>query len=75
MIFSAHPQSHSRLVGCYMLFYAVGSGLGARAGTHMYALGGLERRLLAGAGVSLSALLFWRLTLRGMPPSATAVEQ
>ncbi len=29
MIFSAHPQSHSRLVGCYMLFYAVGSGLGA----------------------------------------------
>ena len=37
MIFSAHPQSHSRLVGCYMLFYAVGSGLGARAGTHMYA--------------------------------------
>ena len=40
MIFSAHPQSHSRLVGCYMLFYAVGSGLGARAGTHMYARAG-----------------------------------
>ena len=74
MIFSAHPQSHSRLVGCYMLFYAVGSGLGARRAP-ICTPGGLERRLLAGAGVSLSALLFWRLTLRGMPPSATAVEQ
>lgn len=75
MIFRAHPQSHSRLVGCYMLFYAVGSGLGAFAGTHMYAWAGWSGVCWLGAGVSLSALLFWRLTLRGMPPSAAAVEQ
>ncbi|CUZ52921.1 Inner membrane transport protein ynfM [Serratia marcescens] len=75
MIFSAHPQSHSRLVGCYMLFYAVGSGLGAFAGIHMYAWAGWSGVCWLGAGVSLSALLFWRLTLRGMPPSAAAVEQ
>lgn len=68
MIFSAHPQSHSRLVGCYMLFYAVGSGLGARAGTHMYARAGWSGVCWLGAGVSLSALLFWRLTLRGCRP-------
>ena len=49
MIFSAHPQSHSRLVGCYMLFYAVGSGLGARRAP-ICTPGGLERRLLAGGG-------------------------
>jgi predicted MFS family arabinose efflux permease len=67
MIFRAHPQSHSRLVGCYMLFYAVGSGLGAFACTHMYAWAGWSGVCWLGAGVSLSALLFWRLTLRGMP--------
>ncbi|HGY5697789.1 TPA: MFS transporter, partial [Serratia marcescens] len=70
MIFSAHPQSHSRLVGCYMLFYAVGSGLGAFAGTHMYAWVGWSGVCWLGAGVSLSALLFWRLTLCGMPDAA-----
>lgn len=70
MIFSAHPQSHSRLVGCYMLFYAVGSGLGAFAGTHMYAWAGWSGVCWLGAGVSLSALLFWRLTLCGMPDAA-----
>jgi predicted MFS family arabinose efflux permease len=31
MIFRAKPASHSRLVGLYMFFYAVGSGLGALA--------------------------------------------
>ncbi|EPM1538668.1 MFS transporter, partial [Serratia marcescens] len=72
MIFSAHPQSHSRLVACYMLFYAVGSGLGAFVGTHMYAWAGWSGVCWLGAGVSLSALLFWRLTLRGMPETAGA---
>ncbi|CAI0871130.1 MFS transporter [Serratia ficaria] len=70
MIFSAHPQSHSRLVGCYMLFYAVGSGLGAFASTHVYAWAGWSGVCWLGAGVSLSALLFWRLTLRFMPGRA-----
>ncbi|QUY48100.1 MFS transporter [Serratia plymuthica] len=75
MIFSAHPQAHSRLVGCYMLFYAVGSGLGAFAGTHVYAVAGWPGVCGLGAGVSLVALLFWWLTLRGMPASGAAVEQ
>ena len=70
MIFSAHPQLHSRLVACYMLFYAVGSGLGAFVGTHVYAWAGWSGVCWLGAGVSLSALLFWRLTLRGMPDAA-----
>ncbi|OJT44610.1 MFS transporter [Serratia plymuthica] len=75
MIFSAHPQAHSRLVGCYMLFYAVGSGLGAFASTHVYAVAGWPGVCWLGAGVSLVALLFWWLTLRGMPASGAAVEQ
>lgn len=69
LIFSAHPQAHSRLVGCYMLFYAVGSGLGAFASTHVFALAGWSGVCWLGAGVSLIALLFWGLTLRAMPAS------
>ncbi|CAI1063305.1 MFS transporter [Serratia quinivorans] len=72
LIFSAHPQSHSRLVGCYMLFYAVGSGLGAFASTHVFALAGWYGVCWLGAGVSLTALLFWGLTLRAMPVSDAA---
>ncbi|CAI1195603.1 MFS transporter [Serratia liquefaciens] len=72
LIFSAHPQAHSRLVGCYMLFYAVGSGLGAFASTHVFALAGWYGVCWLGAGVSLVALLFWGLTLRAMPASGAA---
>jgi hypothetical protein len=28
LIFRTRPEAHSRLVGLYMLFYAIGSGLG-----------------------------------------------
>lgn len=63
MIFTANPQSHSRLVGCYMLFYAVGSGLGAFAGSYIYALAGWHGVCWLGGAVSLAALLFWWRTL------------
>lgn len=71
LIFSTHPQAQSRLVGCYMLFYAVGSGLGAFASTHVFALAGWSGVCWLGAGVSLVALLFWGVTLRAMPASGT----
>ncbi|WP_029987877.1 MULTISPECIES: MFS transporter [unclassified Serratia (in: enterobacteria)] len=64
MIFTAHPQSHSRLVGCYMLFYSVGSGLGAFAGSHIYAWVGWHGVCWLGGSVSLAALLFWWRTLK-----------
>jgi predicted MFS family arabinose efflux permease len=64
MIFTAHPQSHSRLVGCYMLFYAVGTGLGAFAGSHIYAWAGWHGVCWLGGSVSLVALLFWWCTLK-----------
>ncbi|EMI6370864.1 MFS transporter, partial [Acinetobacter baumannii] len=37
MIFRTRPEAHSRLVGLYMLFYAVGSGVGAISTTATYA--------------------------------------
>jgi len=59
MILGAQPEAHARLVGCYMMFYAVGSGIGAIASTSVYAAFGWTGVCLLGAGLSLAALLFW----------------
>jgi len=70
MLFNTQVQAHSRLVGCYMLFYSVGSGLGAIASTAVYAASGWQGVCLLGAGISGLALAFWALTLRYMPHNA-----
>ncbi|WP_225758800.1 MFS transporter [Leclercia sp. Marseille-Q4284] len=64
LIFRTRPDAHSRLVGLYMLFYAVGSGLGAIGTTVTYAHFGWQGVCLLGAVVSLLALVFWWLTQR-----------
>jgi predicted MFS family arabinose efflux permease len=63
MIFTRRPDAHSRMVGVYMLFYAVGSGLGAMATTSVYAVAGWYGVCLLGAAVSVAALIFWIATL------------
>ena len=63
LIFKQESDGHSRMVACYMLFYAVGSGLGAIAATSVQALAGWWGVCGLGALVSLVALVFWRLTL------------
>ena len=62
LIFRTRPEAHSRLVGLYMLFYALGSGLGAIGTTVTYAHMGWHGVCLLGATVSLLALVFWWLT-------------
>lgn len=62
MIFRTHPEAHSRFVGLYMLFYAVGSGLGAISTTVTYAYAGWLGVCTLGASVSCLALLFWWIT-------------
>lgn len=76
MILHAHAAAHSRLIGCYMVFYAVGSGVGAMASTAVYAQYGWDGVCTLGAGVSLLALLFWALTRHAMPvtPSVYAAQ-
>lgn len=69
MIFQANPRVHIRLVGCYMLFYAVGSGAGAIAATSVYSGAGWTGVCVLGGAVSATALLFWAATRR---PSAPA---
>ena len=64
MIFSAQcGDAHSRMVAGYMLFYAVGSGLGAIASTTVFAVAGWMGVCVLGAGVTLIALAFWAITL------------
>ncbi len=70
MIFRTRPEAHSRLVGLYMLFYAIGSGLGAISTTATYAYAGWLGVCALGAGVSLLALLFWWRTLRVLSHSS-----
>lgn len=67
LILRTRPDAPSRMIGCYMMFYAAGSGAGALAGTRMYALAGWNGVCLLGAAVSLAALCWWGLTLRLMP--------
>lgn len=62
LIFRTRPEARSRLVGLYMLFYAVGSGMGALGTTVTYAHAGWQGVCLLGAAVSLLALLFWWAT-------------
>lgn len=62
LIFRLHPEAHSRLVGCYMLFYAAGSGAGSIASTAVYARAGWTGVCLLGSAISAFALIFWALT-------------
>lgn len=68
LIFRARPEAHSRLVALYMLFYALGSGIGAFSTTLTYAHAGWQGVCLLGAAVSLLALLLWWVTRRAVTP-------
>ncbi|WP_313296657.1 MFS transporter [Pseudomonas sp.] len=59
LILAARPDAHSRLVGAYMCFYSLGSGLGAVAATHAYAYSGWPAVCALGAIISATALSYW----------------
>ncbi|AJP58711.1 hypothetical protein UC34_20800 [Pandoraea vervacti] len=73
LIFAARTDAPSRLVGAYMLFYAMGSGLGAVAATATYAAYGWIGVCVLGAGVSVTALMFWAATLHAMPRGSASL--
>ncbi|UVL00986.1 MFS transporter [Pseudomonas sp. B21-048] len=62
LIFAARPDTQSRMVGAYMIFYSVGSALGAAAATQIYALWGWMAVSLLGALISATALVLWFFT-------------
>lgn len=57
-------QQHGSMIGMYMLFYALGSGLGAAAGTAVFAHDGWQGVCLLGFSLSALALVFWLATRR-----------
>ncbi len=75
LIFRTRPDAHSRLVGLYMLFYAVGSGLGAIGTTVTYAHFGWQGVCMLGALVSLLALLFWWVTQRQLTETLSCASE
>ncbi|MGG5819049.1 MFS transporter [Falsiroseomonas sp. HW251] len=62
LIYMTRPEARSRLVAGYMIFYSVGSALGAGISTQIYVRAGWPGVCLAGFAVSVSAALFWWLT-------------
>lgn len=63
-IIAARPEAASRLVGAYMFFYSLGSGVGAIIATQLYARWGWQSVCFAGAAVSACGFLFWLSTLQ-----------
>lgn len=64
LMFAAYPQAHSRLVGGYMIFYSIGSALGAIASTTVYAKFGWTGVCCLGAAFSTAGLVVWAATRR-----------
>lgn len=62
IIFARHPEARSRLVGGYMVFYSIGSAIGAVTATTAYACGGWRAVSMVGAAFSATALLTWSST-------------
>jgi predicted MFS family arabinose efflux permease len=62
MIFAVRPEAKSRLVAAYMIFYSLGSGLGAYASTLSYAAFHWAGVCALGACFSAAALEVWATT-------------
>lgn len=68
LILRTAKTDHSRLIGAYMMFYALGSGAGAIAATHVHAMAGWNGACLLGGALSLAALAFWASTTKVASP-------
>ncbi len=76
LIYATRGDARSRLVAGYMIFYAIGSALGAAASTLIYARAGWAGLCLGGSIISAAAAVFWWLTrgvvLDAAPPGPAA---
>lgn len=67
LIVATRPEASSRLIGVYMVFYSIGSGLGAIASTILYAAAGWLGVCALGAAISAVALLYWVIVVSRTP--------
>ncbi|MEU9204588.1 MFS transporter [Streptomyces sp. NPDC048332] len=59
LLTTAHPDRISSVIGAYMVFYSLGSALGAATTTAVYAAHGWTGSSLLGAGFAACALAVW----------------
>ncbi|AXG83041.1 MFS transporter [Streptomyces paludis] len=73
LIYALHPDAGSRLIGGYMVFYAIGSATGAIAATALYTAAGWGAVCALGATFSCLGLVLWVFTRHSTPdPTAKA---
>ena len=64
LLTAAYPHRTSSAIGGYMLFYSLGSALGATATTTVYSASGWAGSAVLGAGFALCGLLTWAFDQR-----------
>ena len=75
LIVATRPEASSRLIGVYMMFYSIGSGLGAIASTIVYAAAGWLGVCVLGAAISAVALLYWVIVVSRTPAPVGACSE
>ncbi|MFE6737317.1 MFS transporter [Streptomyces tubercidicus] len=74
LLTTAHPERASSVIGGYMVFYSLGSALGAAATTAIYTVHGWAGSSLLGAGFAVCAMAVWA-TDRRLPSVAQTIEE
>ncbi|MFI0220781.1 MFS transporter [Streptomyces lydicus] len=64
LLTAAHPERTSSVIGGYMIFYSLGSALGAAATTALFTAHGWTGSSLLGAGFAACALAVWATNRR-----------
>lgn len=64
LLTTAHPERTSSVIGAYMVFYSLGSALGAAATTVVFTIDGWTGSSLLGAGFAVCALVVWAMNRR-----------
>ncbi|MCW8103273.1 MFS transporter [Streptomyces tauricus] len=70
LIYALHPDAGSRLIGGYMVFYSIGSAIGAIAATFLYTLAGWGAVCVLGSAFSCLGLALWAFTRHTIPDPA-----
>ncbi|WP_328604271.1 MFS transporter [Amycolatopsis sp. NBC_00345] len=74
-ITATQPAASSRLIGSYMVFYSVGSALGAITATTVYATGGWAAVSIAGGLYAVAALAVWTIDRVIPTPNRVAARE
>ncbi|MFJ8694973.1 MFS transporter [Streptomyces roseolilacinus] len=76
LIYALYPDAGSRLIGGYMVFYSIGSAIGAIAATSLHTVAGWGAVCALGGAFSCLGLVLWAFTRHHAPdPAAEATSR